>query len=245
MKVSIVSITKPLIKDIHNPDDLLVYIARVSNPNNQMNFKTSGKLLSYLIKNKHWSPFDMINLTVEVTTSRAISTQILRHWSIHPQEFSQRYAEATEFEPIELRKAGSTNRQSSEEPFDPPITDKWGIIKEDSIENASRLINKLQITTYELYKELIDAGVANECARNILPLNTSTTLYLNGTVRSWIHYLGARLDPHTQKEHREIAEQVLLIFKDCFPSVYEAMKNDDVLKILLENNEEKYNISIK
>ena len=122
MNVKLVSITQSLIEGkTLTAEELLVYIARVSNPSNQLNTETSDKLIGYMIRNKHWSPFDMVNLTVEVTTSKAVGIQILRHWSIKPQEFSQRYAEVVDIEPIELRKQGATNRQVGDEVFDPEI----------------------------------------------------------------------------------------------------------------------------
>lgn len=196
-------------------EELLVYIARVSNPSNQMNMESADKLLGYLIKNKHWSPFDMANMCVEVTTSKAIAIQILRHWSIKPQEFSQRYAEVTDIEPIELRKAGATNRQSSTEEFDPrPAYSKL---------RCSELVNEHILRSKALYKLLIDEGVAKECARMILPMATSTTMYLNGSVRSWIHYMEQRCDEHAQKEHQVVAGLIRDIFKSQFPAISKAL----------------------
>jgi thymidylate synthase (FAD) len=219
MDVKLVSITESVVEDKKlSPEELLVYIARVSNPSNQLNTGTADKLLGYLIENKHWSPFDMVNLCVEVTTSKAIAIQILRHWSIKPQEFSQRYAEVTDIEPIQLRRATSKNRQSSEEEFDPIL-----FPGEDYANKASFFINQHIINAKFLYKELLDASVAKECARMILPMATSTTLYLNGSVRSWIHYLQQRLDQHAQLEHREVAKKILEIFKQHFPNIVKAL----------------------
>lgn len=213
MNVKLISITKA---EGMTAEQLLVYIARVSNPSNQNNMETADKLLGYLIKNKHWSPFDMANMCVEVTTSKAIAIQILRHWSIKPQEFSQRYAEVTDIEPIQLRKAGSTNRQSSVEEFDPLIYIK------DGWENhflASELVHKHIEYSKLLYKKLLEAGVAKECARMVLPMATSTTMYLNGSVRSWIHYMEQRCDEHAQLEHQIVAGLIKDIFKENFPAI--------------------------
>lgn len=222
MEVKLVSVTQSYVEGVQlSPEELLVYIARVSNPSNQLNTETADKLIRYMIKHKHWSPFDMVNFTVEVTTSRAIAHQILRHWSIKPQEFSQRYAEAVEFEPIELRRAGATNRQSSEEVFEPIL---WGDCVGFS-ESGNRAVNDYLKQGLSLYKELLRAGVAKECARFILPLCTSTTMYLNGSVRSWIHYLEQRTDQHAQKEHREVALEIKALFKQHFPNVLKAVED--------------------
>lgn len=220
MNVKLVSVTKSMIEEKElSAEELLVYIARVSNPSNQMNIETSDKLIGYLIKNKHWSPFDMINLTIEVTTSKAVGIQILRHWSIKPQEFSQRYAEVVDIEPIELRKQGATNRQVGDEIFDPKI---WSEIK-GCDKSASSAIAFYVAMGQDLYKQLLKAGVAKECARMILPMATSTTLYLNGSVRSWIHYLEQRTSQHAQKEHRDVAKKVEEIFKEQFPATAKAL----------------------
>lgn len=223
MKVQLVSVTQSFIgnpneEKFMTAEELLVYIARVSSPSNQMNTATSDKLIAYLIRNKHWSPFDMVNLCVEVVTSKAIGIQILRHWSIKPQEFSQRYAEVVDIEPIELRKAGATNRQSSEEVFDPEIEFNNGSKMKASVAIALHMKQ-----TQGLYRHLLDAGVAKECARMVLPMASSTTLYLNGSIRSWIHYLEQRLSAHAQLEHRQVAMEIEKIFSVQFPNVYEAI----------------------
>jgi thymidylate synthase (FAD) len=215
MKVKLVSLTKSAIEEKElTAEELIVYTARVSNPSNQLNTATADKLISYMVRNKHWSPFEMCDMCVEITTSRAIAQQILRHRSFSFQEFSQRYAEATEFEPIQLRKAGATNRQSSLEVFDP----SEGNIK------ASQLIEQHVQVSNDLYNALLGAGVAKECARFVLPLNVQTKLYMKGSIRSWIHYLQVRTDEHTQLEHREIAEAILLIFKQNFPNISKALE---------------------
>jgi len=215
MKVKLISLTKSTIEEKElTAEELIVYTARVSNPSNQLNTATADKLISYMVRNKHWSPFEMCDMCVEITTSRAIAQQVLRHRSFSFQEFSQRYAEATEFEPIQLRKAGATNRQSSLEVFDP---------FEGSIK-ASQLIEQHVQVSNDLYNALLGAGVAKECARFVLPLNTQTKLYMKGSIRSWIHYLQVRTDEHTQLEHREVAEAILLIFQKNFPNISKALE---------------------
>jgi thymidylate synthase (FAD) len=215
MNVKLVSVTQSLVAEKPmSPEELIVYIARVSNPSNQLNTETSEKLLAYLVKHKHWSPFEMVDLTVEIVTSRAIAQQILRHRSFVFQEFSQRYSEATDFEPVETRKSGSTNRQSSLVAFDPEFESGW---------TASEAILSHTKKSEELYQKLLQAGVARECARFVLPLSTQTRLYMKGSVRSWIHYLQIRCDEHTQLEHGLVAQAVLDIFKEQFPNISKAV----------------------
>ena len=191
--------------------DLISYCARVSNPSNQSNKKTSEKLIRYLIKHKHWSPFELASMCVEIKTSRAIAAQILRHRSFSFQEFSQRYSEATNIEPIELREPAEKNRQSSSQPF-------------DKRNEVYTLANKTMENSMKAYNDLIKAGVAKECARAVLPLGTETTMYMNGTVRSWIHYINLRAEENTQKEHRDIANAIKVIFVKQFPNVSEALE---------------------
>lgn len=226
MQVKLIAITKSLIEEKElTAEELLVYEARASNPSNQLNTETSEKLIKHMIVNKHWSPFDMINMTIEIKTSRAIARQILRHWSIKPQEFSQRYAEVTNYEKIQLRLSGSKNRQSStEEICNIDIENKKIKFSETPLninknfqDYSERVLNAM-ILVDELYKEGIKLGIAKECARMILPLTTSTTMYLNGSVRSWIHYLEQRCDSHAQLEHRQSAELIKEIFRQNFPS---------------------------
>lgn len=217
MNVKLVSLTNSLIKEKElSAEELIVYTARVSNPSNQLNSETSDKLITYMVKNKHWSPFEMVDMTVEIVTSRGIAQQILRHRSFSFQEFSQRYAQVTEFEPVQLRKSGSTNRQSSLEVFNPNIN-------ENNI-SASRLIENHLKESEFLYKSLLEAGVAKECARFVLPITTQTKIYMKGSVRSWIHYLQIRTDEHTQLEHRQVALEILEVFKDNFPNISNALE---------------------
>lgn len=215
MNVKLVSVTKSLVEEKElSAEELIVYVARVSNPSNQLNSETSDKLIAYLVRNKHWSPFEMVDMTVEIVTSRGIAQQILRHRSFSFQEFSQRYAEVTDFEPVQLRKSGATNRQSSLEVFDPVVKDRDGFE-----EPSSSLVDDHIINSQELYQKLIQAGVAKECARMVLPLTTQTKIYMKGSVRSWIHYLQIRCDEHTQLEHREIALAIADVFKSIFPNI--------------------------
>lgn len=224
MQVKLISITEAKIEDQKlTPEQLIVYIARVSNPANQLNSDTATKLIAYLVKNKHWSPFEQVDACFEIVTSRGIAQQILRHRSFSFQEFSQRYAEVTEMEPIQLRKAGTTNRQSSTEAFDPNL--KWyGLFNhDDNIGPASEIIAEMLQHCQSLYQKLLEAGVAKETARFVLPITTQTKIYMKGSIRSWIHYLQIRCDEHTQLEHQQIALEIKEIFKQNFPNIAEAL----------------------
>ena len=219
MEVKLISCTGSFLNAaITEVEALIVYIARVSNPGNQNNMETAPKLIKYLIDNKHWSPFEMVDFTVEIKTSRAIAQQILRHRSFSFQEFSQRYAVATDFEPVQLRKQADKNRQSSTELFDPLIKIAEGVEL-----TASWVIQNQLMHAKDMYRKLIDAGVAKECARMVLPLTTQTTIYMKGSVRSWIHYLMIRDDAHTQLEHQQIAKEIKKIFCDLFPNIADAL----------------------
>ena len=215
MKTKLISVTKPLVSATGTPltpEEFIVYIARVSNPANQMNTETGHKLLNYLVKNKHWSPFEHVSCTFEINTSRAIAAQILRHRSFTFQEFSQRYAQATDLEPIEWRKQGKTNRQVGDEIITLP-------------NHLQYAVDEVQRNTKALYDQLIQEGIAKESARMILPLTTSTTIYMTGTLRSWIHYLELRCSNHTQKEHREIAYEIQDALKGIFPQTFLAIES--------------------
>lgn len=214
MNVKLVSLTQPQINgyddEVMSAESIIAYCARVSNPENQHNVATAPKLLKFLIKHKHWSPFEMVNMCVEIETSRAIAAQILRHRSFSFQEFSQRYSKATELEDLELRTQAEKNRQSSSE----VVTDK----------NANDLANLMMESSLDLYKQLMMMGVARESARMILPLGTKTTMYMNGSIRSWIHYIGLRTEQNTQKEHRDVANEIKEIFIQHFPNISEALE---------------------
>jgi thymidylate synthase (FAD) len=213
MQVKLVSTTEPKVDSvIATAEDLIVYCARVSNPSNQLNVQTAPKLIKYLIEHAHWSPFEMVSMCVEVKTSRAIAAQILRHRSFSFQEFSQRYSTATELERIELRRQGKTNRQVGDEPLN--ISEHIEIFED---------IDALQHQSIKLYEKLIERGIAKECARMILPLNTSTTILMSGTIRSWIHYFQIRTEKGTQKEHRDIALAIQKIFIEQFPNISSAL----------------------
>ena len=198
-------------------EDFIAYCARVSNPENQNNSKTAPKLLAYLIKNKHWSPFEMASVTMEITTTSDISRQILRHRSFSFQEFSQRYAVSEDFCLRETRIQDKKNRQNST-PIDPNNRDDV-LTNEYWLEQQAELIKR----TKSLYKWALDAGIAKEQARAILPEgNTGTTLYMAGTLRSWVHYCQLRGANGTQKEHSEIADLCWEELKSIYPNVIEA-----------------------
>lgn len=191
MEVQLNAITSPLIPgEEMNPEEYMIYCARVSS-DERLNNDTAPKLLDYLIRAGHWSPFEMISIGIEIKTSRAIAQQILRHRSFSFQEFSQRYAKVTDMEPVQFRQQAIKNRQSSTEE----------ITNELLVEKANRIIELSQ----DVYSEMIDAGVAKECARMILPLTTQTTIVMHGTLRSWIHFFNQRCDEHAQLEIQQLA----------------------------------------
>ena len=192
-------------------ENLIVKMARVSNPANEDNMATAPKLLQYLINHQHWSPFEMCSLCVKIDTERDISAQILRHRSFSFQEFSTRYAKAMPATIPNLRMQDLKNRQNSTDNLDFNMQEYY----DEQIRNQYADIK-------ELYDQMIADGVAKECARRILPLSTQTTLYMHGTLRSWIHYINVRTDPGTQLEHRLIAEGCKQIFIEQFPTIGEA-----------------------
>ena len=198
-----------------NAEALITKMARVSNPSNEDNLETAPRLLHYLVKHKHWSPFEMANMCVKINTQRDISAQILRHRSFTYQEFSTRYSEVTDvLEPIQLRRQDHKNRQNSIEDLDHRL-----------LVELEEMITNIQARTMYAYKHLLASGVAKECARRILPLNTNTTMYMNGTLRSWIHYIQLRTGLETQKEHRMIAQQIKDVFCAEFPVIATAAFN--------------------
>ena len=207
MKVNLITVTPDAEKHI-------AYCARVSNPNNQNNESIAG-LLKYCIKHQHWSIFEQAFMTLEIETTRGLAAQILRHRSFTYQEFSQRYAESTalgDIELPELRRQDEQNRQNSIDDLDPKVVDK-----------LNRQMNTLFSSAYSLYTQMLDEGVAKECARFVLPLATPTRLYMSGTVRSWLHYIELRTGHGTQKEHIEIASECKRIFSEQFPTIASAM----------------------
>lgn len=214
LSVRLISLTKPELPEIAHltPEELMAFIARVSNPANQMNSETSSKLLGYCIKNSHWSVFEHVNMTVEITTSRAIAAQILRHRSFVFQEFSQRYAEALDCEFYPARRQDTKNRQNSI----------------DDMAEADRVwFEKAQKTNwnivFDLYKEALERGIAKEQARFLLPLGTQTKLYMTGNCRNFLHYIQLRSGNGTQKEHMDIAVEIKNIFVQQFPAISEAL----------------------
>jgi thymidylate synthase (FAD) len=192
-------------------EKLIGKIARVSNPNNEDNPNVEG-LLKYLIKHKHWSPFEMASMCVEIETTRAISPQILRHRSFSFQEFSQRYAPAMAVELPRLRRQDTKNRQNS-------IDD----IAEETAEYYEKRIEDHFRESEALYESLLHSGVAKECARAVLPINTGTRMYMSGSIRSWLHYCDLRAWHGTQWEHTQIALNCMDILKDVVPTVARAM----------------------
>lgn len=198
-------------------EELISYMARVSNPSNQSNTETSAKLIKYLINHQHWSPFEMVNMCVEITTTRSIAAQILRHRSFSFQEFSQRYAPVTEMAEIpQLRTQDWKNRQNSIANLDPKVDEEFQF-----------KIAKHFVDGYRLYKEMLDADIAKECAREVLPLAAPTKLYMNGSIRSWLHYCDLRTGNGTQREHAYIAAQVMDILYSEIPNVCEAMWSEE------------------
>ena len=206
--VSLVSVTP-------DAEKLMAYIARVSNPSNQENDKFAG-LLKYCIKHQHWSVFEQSSMTLEIETTRAIAAQILRHRSFTFQEFSQRYASTSELKEIELpelRRQDLKNRQNSTDDLDP-----------DDVEKLNRQMKTLFSSATNLYHQMLELGVAKECARMVLPLCTPTKIYMTGSCRSWIHYINLRSAHGTQKEHMQIAEACRDVFVETFPIVSEALE---------------------
>lgn len=190
--------------------DLIAFCARVSNPSGQMNTETSAKLIKYLIKHKHWSPLEMVSACIEIETTRDIARQILRHRSFSFQEFSQRYADPTKdlaFEIRETRLQDQTNRQNSVEVDDPLLDTSWQAKQQDVIKAAK-----------DAYEWAISQGIAKEQARAVLPEGlTVSRMYMNGTLRSWVHYIELRGDNGTQKEHMEIAHACAKVIAEVFP----------------------------
>ena len=208
MTVKLVSITP-------DAEQMMAYIARVSNPANQENEKYAG-LLKYCIKHNHWSVFEQSTMTVEIETTRAIAAQILRHRSFTFQEFSQRYADTNLLEAIqlpELRRQDTKNRQNSIDDLDPEV-----------VEKLNKQMKTLFSSGQALYNQMIESGVAKECARMVLPLCTPTRIYMTGSCRSWIHYINLRSGHGTQKEHMVIAKAVKDVFVEQFPAVSEALE---------------------
>ena len=207
-KVKLISVTPEAEKH-------MAYVARVSNPQNQENEKFAG-LLRYCIEHGHWSVFEQSFMTIEINTTRGLAAQILRHRSFTYQEFSQRYADSSMLSKVipmpELRRQDDKNRQNSIDDLDPFV-----------VQDFELKMQRHFVEGMKLYKDMLDAGVAKECARFVLPLATPTKLYMTGSVRSWIHYINLRSAHGTQKEHMDIAENCRTIFNEQFPIVAEAL----------------------
>lgn len=212
MQVRLIALTKPMVPECEAAGDLLAYCARVSNPANQANTETAPRLLAYLVRKAHWSPFEMASMTVEIRTTRAIAHQILRHRSFSFQEFSQRYA-AVAGEPVfgEARMQDAANRQASHETGDKELQ-FWWLGEQQAIARHSASI----------YEQALKRGMAKEVARNVLPEGlTESVLYMAGTIRSFIHYCQLRCEAGTQKEHREVALAIRAVLLDQFPALAE------------------------
>lgn len=210
MTVRLIGYTTSALHELQ-AEDLVAYAARVSNPGNQMNVETAPRLLAYLRKNKHWSPFEMASATLEIETTRDIARQILRHRSFSFQEFSQRYAEATSFgDTREVRLQDQTNRQNSLPNDDPHLATWWHNEQRELLARVTRL-----------YSKALERGIAKEQARAVLPEGlTHSRLYMAGTLRSWLHYIELRTEAGTQKEHRIIAEQCRSVLRNIYPTVF-------------------------
>lgn len=215
-KARLVAVSAP-IEDM-SPEEFIVYCARVSNPSNQTNHDTAGKLCKYLIDHKHWSPFEMVSITLELKTTRDIGRQVLRHRSFSFQEFSQRYAEVIDFaDPREARLQDTKNRQNSIEVDNEQLATTWGEMQRE-----------VMLAAEDAYKKALDGGIAKEVARAVLPEGlTSSTMYMAGTLRSWLHYLDLRCANGTQKEHMELAESCLNVIHPIFPNIIEAVFGED------------------
>jgi thymidylate synthase (FAD) len=206
--------TVDLVHVTPDAEELITKMARVSAPENQSNMETAPRLLRYLIKHQHWSPFEMANMCVEIQTTRGISAQILRHRSFSFQEFSQRYADVSAMgsaEMPQLRRQDYKNRQNSIDNLTP-----------EEVGVYYRRISQLFEDAEHLYREMVSNGVAKECARNVLPLSSRTRLFMNGTLRSWLHYISLREAHGTQLEHQVIAKEIKAIFTEQFPIIAEA-----------------------
>jgi thymidylate synthase (FAD) len=214
-EVNLIALSKPsAITDCNTAADLIAYTARVSNPANQSNLETAPRLLRYLIKENHWSPFEMVHMTLEIKTTRDIARQILRHRSFSFQEFSQRYAVATEFETREARLQDTKNRQNSVVTDDRDLNEWWQM-QQKHVQKTAELV----------YNSALDKGIAKEQARALLPEGlTQSTLYMAGSLRSWIHYCDLRRGNGTQKEHALIADKCWEIIRVHFPDIIKALE---------------------
>lgn len=216
-EVNLIALSKPsAITECKTASDLIAYTARVSNPSNQNNTETAPRLLRYLIREAHWSPFEMVHMTLEIKTTRDIARQILRHRSFSYQEFSQRYAVAPGFESREARLQDEKNRQNSVETDDRDLNEWWQMEQK-----------KVQARAEMSYKDALAKGIAKEQARALLPEGlTQSTIYMAGSLRSWVHYCDLRRGNGTQKEHSEVADKCWEIIGVHFPDIVAALEDD-------------------
>lgn len=218
-----------LVKLVHvtpEAEHLITDMARVSAPKNQGNYDTTSRLIKYLIKHKHWSPFEMATMCVEINTTRDITAQIIRHRSFFMQEFSQRYADVKDLGELqipELRRQDTKNRQNSVADLNPEL-----------VKAFTQRIKMHFAEAQELYDDMLDAGVAKECARKVLPMNSPSRLYMHGTLRSWVHYIQLREANGTQKEHQDIALAAKTLFNEQFPSIAQALSELEKDVVYLE-----------
>ena len=242
MKCKLIAVSKPSEHvDCNTAEELVAYCARVSNPANQANKSTASKLIRYLINNNHWSPLEMVHVVIEIETTRDIARQILRHRSFAFQEFSQRYAEVVDMaEPREARMQDHKNRQNSIESEDRRVNTWWQTAQAVHAEESSHI-----------YREALEKGIAKEQARAVLPEGlTSSTLYMAGTLRSWIHYCQLRMGNGTQKEHMEVAQACWAIIAAEFPSIADIFAPDELEELVQQFSNEllkklKYQRDIK
>lgn len=211
--VRLVAVSAPVVPGLQTAEDLVVYCARVSSPQNQLDVATAPRLLRYCLRKGHWSVFETVSATLEITTSRAIAAQILRHRSFTFQEFSQRYAVVPhEYENVEPRRQDEKNRQASHNDLPKEVKDWWYQTQLD-----------LGAAAWLAYGEALERGIARETARFLLPLSTTTRLYMTGNLRSWLFYTQTRLTPETQQEHREVALAAWGVLSEVFPVTFKAM----------------------
>lgn len=216
-----------LVKLVHatpEAEHLITDMARVSAPKNQGNYDTASRLIKYLIKHRHWSPFEMASMAVEINTTRDIAAQIIRHRSFSFQEFSQRYADVKDLGQLqlpELRRQDTKNRQNSVDDLDPELVIAF-------MQRTRMLFSEAQ----ELYDDMLEAGVAKECARKVLPMNSPSRIYMHGTLRSWMHYIDLRCANGTQKEHMDIAIACRKIFNEQFPAIAQALDELEQVKVV-------------
>jgi len=226
MNVKLVSYSQPTEEfrslGIEDAQDLIAFCARVSNPSNQLNTDTSQRLIKYLVEHKHWSPLEMVSACLEITTTRDIARQILRHRSFSFQEFSQRYADPTKDLSFVLREARLQDTKNRQNSIELDATIEHGVLREQWIQQQEEVIKAAR----KAYAWAVNNGIAKEQARAVLPEGImESKLYMNGTLRSWVHYCELRMENGTQKEHADIAKEVASVISECFPMMNDLVKN--------------------